>query len=986
MTSGSGAENFLGTWKIFECIDISPCVKPKPENVEGTVFVLQDNGEIRWEIPSNVDPCFPLFLCDCFEVVYSFVGVSVQMGAVSGHMFEFWVDRPVSRDMMRLTFEGWCILNCQQVSASQPQLDFSYSLLTALTEGFFSDIDLVLDSTQYRRDCSLMPAYKPYLHKEFKLHSVILKLSGTKPEALSLLSSDVVEVLLYFLYSQSLPLSLTKDCANRCIAQAPECMTDFTQLCRDYVHRTALRNRIVKLVNKVHACAEEMVGAFHHNSVTTPSRFCYVIKLALRYASVAFIKLVEICVLYGEESSKLTREERLEILRYAKARLPIFLTQFIALLRCIKNDFSTVKPSDRNDIAAHVVPEIEILLNSLCNLMREARDSCNDIWAKWSNDGETPTENNCHWNPSTPDPARGEPHDGGKVLEASKEDLTRTLYAIFRERELVKFHSVHSQINAICIYLAQKKENFEEMALASKIRCVSRNLEQLIEELPVFLLRLEEIMVAVDDRFQWKDFKFCLQLAISQVCQTIHHLKEERSTLQKFFITLVDLIQSDEFYRSLLNLKLITKDKVTVTPDSGKEHGVEESESATGSCARDLSTSANVDDDDLGQVLTNSHGIPSDISSNDLNLVSNLCTPPKSKNSILAQNAAKLLFSPLHSDMVFEISNETESLEIPSHRVIVAARCDWFRRALLSGMKESIQKRIVIHDCSVAVFQQFLRYVYTGQFGTDVSEYLSELIALADRYEIDGLKSSCEQELALRHLDENSVIYLLSMADQFNARSLRRSCMEYIASNPGVMAKELFEELSPELQMEVYDITMWSKANRKVFSTTDELLTCPRYMLVPDSPTSSSSSTTSPLASPRSHTPQCRSSPKGEDSTVPFTLRANSHGHCSYSNGRRKQKHHRHSKSRLSLSAGNSTRDSEAEARPAHIILSDGSADGLGQEQSINCSARSTDSDQSQVWYAIPDPAFIQLRTDAASSDEENPKIIVYQLSSSVST
>jgi len=39
----------------------------------------------------------------------------------------------------------------------------------------------------------------------------------------------------------------------------------------------------------------------------------------------------------------------------------------------------------------------------------------------------------------------------------------------------------------------------------------------LLEELPVFLLRLEEIMIAFDDRFQWKDFKFCLQLAISQV-------------------------------------------------------------------------------------------------------------------------------------------------------------------------------------------------------------------------------------------------------------------------------------------------------------------------------------------------------------------------------------------------------------------------------------------------------------------------------------
>lgn len=35
---------------------------------------------------------------------------------------------------------------------------------------------------------------------------------------------------------------------------------------------------------------------------------------------------------------------------------------------------------------------------------------------------------------------------------------------------------------------------------------------------------------------------------------------------------------------------------------------------------------------------------------------------------------------------------EGEKQEFPAHRVIVAARCDWFRRALLSGMKESIQK------------------------------------------------------------------------------------------------------------------------------------------------------------------------------------------------------------------------------------------------------------------------------------------------------
>ena len=77
---------------------------------------------------------------------------------------------------------------------------------------------------------------------QFKLHSVILELSGTKLDELSEVPADVLEVLLHFLYSQSLPSSLTKQCAYRCIQYAPPRMTDFMDLCRNYVHRKSLRN------------------------------------------------------------------------------------------------------------------------------------------------------------------------------------------------------------------------------------------------------------------------------------------------------------------------------------------------------------------------------------------------------------------------------------------------------------------------------------------------------------------------------------------------------------------------------------------------------------------------------------------------------------------------------------------------------------------------------------------------------------------------
>jgi len=118
------------------------CVNNMYVELSRVVFALLDSGEVVWEIPPEVDAEFPLFQCDCYEVIHTFVGVCIQMGAVSGHIFELWVDRPVPRDMMLLTFEGWCMIQCQQIHPLQPPMDFPYSLLSALTHGFFTDLSV----------------------------------------------------------------------------------------------------------------------------------------------------------------------------------------------------------------------------------------------------------------------------------------------------------------------------------------------------------------------------------------------------------------------------------------------------------------------------------------------------------------------------------------------------------------------------------------------------------------------------------------------------------------------------------------------------------------------------------------------------------------------------------------------------------------------------------------------------------------------------
>lgn len=61
------------------------------------------------------------------------------------------------------------------------------------------------------------------------------------------------------------------------------------------------------------------------------------------------------------------------------------------------------------------------------------------------------------------------------------------------------------------------RESFNEMTGAQKVRSVARNLELLIEELPIFLLRLEEVTAALDEKLEWREFKFCFKVGTSKV-------------------------------------------------------------------------------------------------------------------------------------------------------------------------------------------------------------------------------------------------------------------------------------------------------------------------------------------------------------------------------------------------------------------------------------------------------------------------------------
>ena len=86
-----------------------------------------------------------------------------------------------------------------------------------------------------------------------------------------------------------------------------------------------------------------------------------------------------------------------------------------------------------------------------------------------------------------------------------------------------------------------------------------------------------------------------------------------------------------------------------------------------------------------------SHRLPMEAQ---LDLCKHICQPPVSEKNELAANIGNLLTSDQKTeDMTVIIHDEQGGKdEIECHRVVLCARVPYFRRALQSGMKESIER------------------------------------------------------------------------------------------------------------------------------------------------------------------------------------------------------------------------------------------------------------------------------------------------------
>jgi len=170
----------------------------------------------------------------------------------------------------------------------------------------------------------------------------------------------------------------------------------------------------------------------------------------------------------------------------------------------------------------------------------------------------------------------------------------------------------------------------------------------------------------------------------------------------------------------------------------------------------------------------------------------------KESRLTLIESLSSLVNNKTFSDIAFDV----DSTVIPSHKLILQVRTEYFHRMFSSGLRESHSNIIRIYDCSPSVFIDILKFIYTDSCFIS-EENSNALMEQANFFQLDRLKAICENYWR-DNLNVNNACSIIQTADRFNATQLRDFAREFIFSHiHEVIATEGFKELDQVLVSQI---------------------------------------------------------------------------------------------------------------------------------------------------------------------------------------
>ncbi|KAK4478046.1 hypothetical protein RD792_017311 [Penstemon davidsonii] len=147
--------------------------------------------------------------------------------------------------------------------------------------------------------------------------------------------------------------------------------------------------------------------------------------------------------------------------------------------------------------------------------------------------------------------------------------------------------------------------------------------------------------------------------------------------------------------------------------------------------------------------------------------------------SDLGESYMQLLESREGSDVTFEVEGEI----FYAHKLILATRSPVFRAQFCGPLKEENTRCIKIEEMHAPVFKALLYFIYCHVIpdldSKCVDTIMTHLLAAADRYGIERLKSLCEARLR-ENIAIDTVVSTLAFAEQHGCFQLKSICLEFI--------------------------------------------------------------------------------------------------------------------------------------------------------------------------------------------------------------
>jgi hypothetical protein len=186
--------------------------------------------------------------------------------------------------------------------------------------------------------------------------------------------------------------------------------------------------------------------------------------------------------------------------------------------------------------------------------------------------------------------------------------------------------------------------------------------------------------------------------------------------------------------------------------------------------------------------------------------LANLQEEPIVVNADLQKDYETLLFNEaLFSDVTFVVDGE----KIPVHRNILCVRSSYFRGMFTSGLRESAEQVIALKDVDKVMFKELLRYIYCGNINEQVlHDQTIEILAIADKFDVEGLRNKCEA-LLLQRVTKSNASAILQAADTYHALKLKKRVLSVVTEHfLEIIATDAWKELcvhTPHLVGEITD-------------------------------------------------------------------------------------------------------------------------------------------------------------------------------------